>query len=65
LRWDLPRQRFVASSQAAGSVPILSFIAFSSPDAANDVVPLEFSMAKNFVLNSGVSNNWEVHENKN
>jgi hypothetical protein len=55
LRWDQPRQRFVASSQAAGSVPILSFIPFSSPDAANDVVPLEFSMAKNFVLNSGVS----------
>ena len=31
LRWDKPRQRFVASSQAAGSVPVLSFIPFSSP----------------------------------
>ncbi len=33
LRWDKPKQRFVASSQAAGSVPILSFIPFASPGA--------------------------------
>ncbi len=33
LRWDKPRQRFVASSQGAGSVPVLSFIPFASPDA--------------------------------
>ncbi len=33
LRWDKPKQRFVASSQAAGSVPVLSFIPFSSPGA--------------------------------
>lgn len=34
LRWDKPKQRFVASSQAVGSVPILSFIPFTSPGAA-------------------------------
>src|SRR5260370_10169506 len=33
LRWDKPKQRFVASSQAAGSVPVLSFIPFASPGA--------------------------------
>ncbi len=33
LRWDKPRQRFVASSQAAGSAPVLSFIPFASPGA--------------------------------
>src|SRR5437899_13080109 len=33
LRWDKPRQRFVASSQAAGSVPVQSFIPFPSSDA--------------------------------
>jgi hypothetical protein len=33
LRWDQPKQRFVASSQAAGSTPILSFIPFPSPGA--------------------------------
>ena len=33
LRWDKPKQRFVATSQAAGSVPILSFIPFASPGA--------------------------------
>ena len=50
LSWDQPMQRFVASSQAAGSVPILSFIPFTSP-GANDVVPSEFSLVKSFVLN--------------
>jgi len=33
LRWDKPRQRFVASSQAAGNMPVLSFIPFASPGA--------------------------------
>src|SRR5207247_5143589 len=33
LRWDKPKQRFVASSQAVGSAPVLSFIPFSSPGA--------------------------------
>src|SRR3989442_12471161 len=33
LRWDKPKQRFVASSQAVGSAPFLSFIPFSSPGA--------------------------------
>ena len=65
LRWDKPRQRFVASSQAAGSVPILSFIPFAPVGAANDFVPAEFSSAKNFVLNSDVSSNTQAHENKN
>ncbi len=64
LRWDKPRQRFVASSQAAGSVPIQSFIPFSSPGAVHDAVPPEFSMTKSFVLNSDVSNSREAHENQ-
>jgi hypothetical protein len=50
LRWDQPTQRFVASSQAAGRMPVLSFIPFASPGAANDVVPPEFSMARNAAL---------------
>src|SRR5260370_4560011 len=33
LRWDKPKQRFVASSKAAGSGPVLSFISFSSAGA--------------------------------
>ena len=65
LRWDQPRQHFVASSQAAGGVPILSFIPFASPGAADALVPPEFSMAKKFVLNSDSSNQTEAHENKN
>jgi len=52
LSWDQPMQRFVASSQAAGSVPILSFIPFTSSGTAHDSVSPEFSMAKSFVLNS-------------
>ena len=64
LRWDQPKQQFVASSQATGSVPILSFIPFASPCAAAAIVPPDFSMAKSFVLNSGGSNNAEAHENK-
>jgi hypothetical protein len=50
LRWDQPTQRFVASSQAAGGVPILSFIPFSSPGADDDIVSPEFSMARNIAL---------------
>src|ERR1700730_12872542 len=64
LRWDQPRQRFVASSQAAGGVPILSFIPFAPP-GADDAVPPEFSMAKRFVLNSDVIDPTEAHENQN
>jgi hypothetical protein len=64
LRWDKPTQRFVASSQAAGSMPVLSFIPFASHDAAHDVVPPDFSMTKSFALNSDVTNDTEAHENK-
>jgi hypothetical protein len=31
LRWDQPQRRFVASSEAAGSAPVLSFIPFALP----------------------------------
>ncbi len=55
LSWDQPMQRFVASSQAAGSVPILSFIPFTSSGTAHDSVSPEFSMAKSFVLNSATN----------
>ncbi len=65
LRWDKPRQRFVASSQGAGSVPVLSFIPFASPSAAHALVPPEFSTGKSFALNSDVSNDSEAHENQN
>jgi hypothetical protein len=33
LRWDQPEKRFVATAEAAGSGPVLSFIPFASPDA--------------------------------
>jgi hypothetical protein len=65
LRWDQPMRRFVASSQAAGGMPILSFIPFASPDAPDAPVPQDFSMAKRFVLNSGGNNNAQAHEIKN
>jgi hypothetical protein len=65
LRWDKPRRRFVVSSQAAGDVPILSFIPCASPGAAGALVLPEFSMARKFVLNSDSSNNTEAHEKKN
>jgi hypothetical protein len=55
LSWDQPMQRFVASSQAAGSTPILSFIPFTSPGTPHDIVSTEFSMAKRFVLNSAAN----------
>ncbi len=66
LRWDQPKQRFVASSQAAGSGPILSFVPFASPVAAHDaMISPEFLMEKSFVLNSAGNNTTEAHENKN
>jgi hypothetical protein len=65
LRWDRPGQRFVASSEIAGSAPVLSSIPFRSPGAADGFLPSDFSITKNFVLNSGVGNPEEVHENKN
>ena len=65
LRWDQPRQRFVASSRAAGSGPILSFIPFASPGAAHDaMIPPEFLMEKSFVLNSSRNSATEAHESK-
>ena len=51
LTWDQPRHRFVASSQAAGRALIPSFIPFTSPGTAQDVVSPEFSMVKSFLLN--------------
>lgn len=64
LRWDKPRQRFVASSQAAGSVPILSFIPFAPPGTR-----LPFSPGSRWVksseLNLDVSSNTETGENQN
>ena len=65
LRWDQPRQRFVASSQAAEGLPVLTFIPFALPGAASALVPAEFSRAKNFVLNSCASNTTEAHRNQN
>jgi len=64
LNWDQPTRRFVASSQAVGIEPILSFIPFASPDAVSELVPPEFSLAKRFVLNSGANTKSEAHENK-
>jgi hypothetical protein len=55
LCWDKLNQRFMASSQVAGNEPILSFIPFALPGAA-DSVPADFSMAKRFVLNSATNN---------
>ena len=65
LRWDQPQQRFEASSEAAGSAPILSFIPFKSPGAADGLLPAEFSIGKNCVLKSCVITNKEVDESKN
>jgi len=64
LRWDKPRQRFVASSQAAGSMPVRSFIPFASSVARNVIVPPDFSMAKSFVLNSAPNNPAKACESK-
>lgn len=65
LRWDQPRQRFVASSEAAGSAPILSFIPFTSHPADRAPVPSKFSMTESFRASAGGSNNTEAHESKN
>jgi hypothetical protein len=65
LKWDQPNSRFVASSQVAGSVPVLSFIPFAAPGVLDAVVPPEFSIAKRLVLHSDVTGNTEAHENKN
>jgi hypothetical protein len=66
LRWDQPRQRFVASSQAAGNTPILSFIPFASPGASLDaIISPEFLMEKSFVLNSLRNNTAETQGSKN
>ena len=64
LGWDQPRRRFVATSQTAGSAPILSFIPFTSPRAAKAIFPVDFSMTKKFALNSG-HNRMKAHENMN
>jgi hypothetical protein len=45
LLWDQPRQRFVATSQAAESKPILSFVPFASPDACRLPPLSEFAVA--------------------
>jgi hypothetical protein len=65
LSWDRPRQRFVLSSRAAGRLPILSFIPFASPVAADANLPPDFAMAKSFVLNSPRKNASEAHEKMN
>ena len=51
LSWDQPMQCFVASSQAGGSAPILSFIPFTSSGTTHEAIPPGFSMVKSFVLN--------------
>lgn len=53
LGWDQPRRRFVATSQTAGSGPILSVIPFASPHTADAIAAGEFSMEK-FVRDSGI-----------
>jgi hypothetical protein len=65
LDWDQPSNRFVVSSQVAGSLPVLSFIPFVWPGVADALVPLKLSIVKSFVLNSDVTGNSEAHENKN
>ena len=62
LRWDQPSQRFVASSQAAGSTPILSFIPFASPDACRLPPLSEFAVAKRSVLKLDGRDGGREHE---
>lgn len=62
LRWDQPSQRFVASSRAGGGVPILSFIPCVSPMTTDATIPPDFSMSKDFLLNSAGSNNAQTQE---
>jgi len=65
LGWDQTNSRFVASSQVAGSLPVLSFIPFVALGVTNVAVPPEFSIAKRLVLHSDVTGNTEAHEHKN
>ena len=65
LRWDKPRQHFVASSQAVGSVPILSFIPFALPVACRLAFSPGSRWVKSSELNSDVSINTETYENQN
>lgn len=65
LDWDEPNSRFVLSSQAAGSLPVLSFIPFAWPGVADALVPLKLPIMKSFVVHSDVTENTEAHENKN
>lgn len=60
LRWEGPRQRFVATSQTEGRAPILAFIPFASSRAADSIAPGESAMEK-FVRNSG-NNRMEAHD---
>jgi len=62
LRWDQPRQRFVASSQAAGSVPVLTFIPFASPGAADVLVPPQLSIVRNIALKLDRRDGGREHE---
>jgi hypothetical protein len=64
LRWDKPKQHFVASSQAAGGVPVQSFIPFASSVAGNALVPSDYSMAKSFVLNAAPNDPAKACESK-
>lgn len=65
LDWDQPSNRFVVSSQVAGSLPVLSFIPFAWPGVADAFVPLKLSIVKSFVVHSDGTGNTEAHENKN
>lgn len=65
LDWDEPNSRFVLSSQAAGSLPVLSFIPFAAPGVTDAIVPPGFSIVKRLVLHSDVTGNTGAHENKN
>ena len=51
LRWEVPRQRFVATAQTAEGAPILSFIPFVSPRPTDGIAPGECSM-ENHMRNS-------------
>ena len=62
LGWEQARRRFVATCQNAGRAPVLSFIPFASPRAADGIAPGEFSMEK-FVRNSG-NNRMETHDTR-
>jgi hypothetical protein len=65
LCWGKPRQRFVASAQEVGGVPILSFIPFASPGACRLPFSADSRWAKSFEPNSDVNNNTDTDENQN